>query len=368
MLKGEAVPPQVKGITLAPRVVALALWWMTRNTTRLTLPSQAGQWTHLFGNPVAGGVVESMCKTNFGRLRKLKLPAWYVRVGTESSITGAVSVDQNLTRFNQVLNQVDPTVPSQVTDAINSQNSLGNELLDFAIELYYLRSAAVMSWRLRDDFDSISLATAVAASANFPPVFPPLVLLGIYDDLHVARLGLSDGGVYDNLGITTLLDEGCSHIIASDTGAPFDEKQRVSSRYVGMFVRLPDVLADDVADQQHTQLRERRRVSAAIGELRWRRPAPSRSQAGIWARRSCVLQHRVGDSAWNRPTRARLRSLRRCEVADRSRLVRRHGNRGTGQHRLLPGGAISSCLFRWLPILAANQPALVYSDGRSLST
>ena len=264
MLKGEVVPPQVKGITLAPRVVALALWWITRNTTQLTLPSQAGQWTHLFGNPVVGSVVESMCKTNFGRLRKLKLPAWYVRVGTESSITGAVSVDQNLTRFNQVLNQVDPTVPSQVTDAINSQNSLGNELLDFAIELYYLRSAAVMSWRLRDDFDSISLATAVAASANFPPVFPPLVLLGIYDDLHVARLGLSDGGVYDNLGITTLLDEGCSHIIASDTGAPFDEKQRVSSRYVGMFARLPDVLADDVADQQHTQLRERRRVSAAL--------------------------------------------------------------------------------------------------------
>ena len=137
MLKGEVVPPQVKGITLAPRVVALALWWITRNTTQLTLPSQAGHWTHLFGNPVVGSVVESMCKTNFGRLRKLKLPAWYVRVGTESSITGAVSVDQNLTRFNQVLNQVDPTVPSQVTDAINSQNSLGNELLDFAIELYF---------------------------------------------------------------------------------------------------------------------------------------------------------------------------------------------------------------------------------------
>jgi hypothetical protein len=65
-------------------------------------------------------------------------------------------------------------------------------------------------------------------------------------------------------GITTLLDEGCSHIIASDTGAPFDEKQRISSRYLGMIARLPDVLTDDVADQQHTQLRERRRVSAAL--------------------------------------------------------------------------------------------------------
>ena len=71
MLKGEAVPPQVKGITLAPRVVALALWWMTRNTTRLTLPSQAGQWTHLFGNPVAGGVVESMLQDELRAVAEL---------------------------------------------------------------------------------------------------------------------------------------------------------------------------------------------------------------------------------------------------------------------------------------------------------
>ena len=264
ILNGNAVPPKVKGTPLELRVVALALWWITRNTPHPTLQSQVGQWTQLFGNPAVDSVVDSMCKTNFGRLRKLKLPAWYVRIGRGSDITGGVPVDENLARFNQVLKQVDPTVPNQVTGAIAAQNSLGNELLDFAIELYYLRSAEVMSWRLRDDFDNISLATAVAASANFPPVFPPLVLLGIYDDLHVARLGLSDGGVYDNLGITTLLDEGCSHIIASDTGAPFDEKQRISSRYVGMIARLPDVLTDDVAEQQHTQLRERRRVSAAL--------------------------------------------------------------------------------------------------------
>jgi predicted acylesterase/phospholipase RssA len=264
MLKGNADPPQVKGTAVDLRVVALALWWITRNTRQPTLPAQTGQWTQLFGNPVVGNVIDSMCATNFGRLRKLKLPAWYVRTGTRSGVIGGGPVAQNLTRFIQVLSQVDPTVPNEVTEAIIRQNSLGNELLDFAIELYYLRSAEVMSWRLRDDFDGISLATAVAASANFPPVFPPLVVLGIYDDLHVARLGLSDGGVYDNLGITTLLDEGCSHIIASDTSAPFDEKQRISSRYIGMIARLPNVLTDNVADQQHTQLRERRHVSAAL--------------------------------------------------------------------------------------------------------
>ena len=123
-----------------------------------------------------------------------------------------------------------------------------------------------MSWRLSEDFDRISIGTAVAASANFPPVFPPLILLGIYDDLHVTRLGLSDGGVYDNIGITTLLDEGCTHIIASDTGAPFDVKQRVSSRYMGMIASLPGVLTDDVAEQQRTRLRERRHVSEKLAD------------------------------------------------------------------------------------------------------
>jgi predicted acylesterase/phospholipase RssA len=264
ILSGADAPPQVRGIRLDLRVVALALSWITRNTSAPILPPPASHWANVFGSPAAANVLDSMCKTNFGRLRQLKLPAWYARKGPTTGVVGGVSVTQSLARFNQVLRQIEPAVSDQVTSAITRQDALGKEMLDLAVELYYLRSAEVMSWRLRDDFESISLATAVAASANFPPVFPPLVLLGIYDDLHVARLGLSDGGVYDNLGITTLLDEGCSHIIASDTGAPFDVKKRISPRYFGMIARLPDVLTDDVADQQHTQLRERRRVSAGL--------------------------------------------------------------------------------------------------------
>jgi predicted acylesterase/phospholipase RssA len=262
ILMGTNVPPQVKGVPID--VVALAQSWITRNASAPILPKPIRCWTHVFGNPATATVLDAMCKTNFGRLRQLKLPAWYVRRGPTYGVLGGVPAAQNLIRFNEVLRQVEPTVSDQVMLEVTSQTDLGKEILDLAIELYYLRSAEVMSSRLRDDYDRISLATAVAASANFPPVFPPLILLGIYDDLHVTRLGLSDGGVYDNLGITTLLDEGCSHIIASDTGAPFDVQQRISPRYVGMIARLPDVLTDDVADQQRTQLRERRRVSAGL--------------------------------------------------------------------------------------------------------
>ena len=265
MLNGN-VRPQLNN---EPLPVALALWWLTRDTQQTKPPQD--EWKHLFGNPATANVIDSMCKTNLGRLRQLKLPAWYVRKGSERHpvVTGGVSdPQQHLARFNRVLREVEPTVDpgitSAITNAITKKDPLGEELLDFAIELYYLRSAEVMSPRLRTDFDGISLGTAVAASANFPPLFPPLVLLGIYDDLHVTRLGLSDGGVYDNIGITTLLDEGCTHIIASDTGAPFETKQRVTSRYFGLITRLPAVLTDDVAEQQRTGLRERRRVSAGL--------------------------------------------------------------------------------------------------------
>ena len=287
MLNGTAALPQVKGtVSSARSVVALALWWLSYNTATPEMPSQFGEWTEVFGNPSSANaadvatVVCSMCKTNFGRLRQLKLPAWYLRLGPShravggvSGVTGGALPAQHRARFNQVLGEVEPTVSAQVTAAITGQSPLGDQLLDFAIQLYYLRSAQVMSPRLRADVESISLATAVAASANFPPVFPPLVLLGIYDDLHVTRLGLSDGGVYDNMGITTLLDEGCTHIIASDTGAPFDVTQRVSSRYTGMVSRLPAVLTDDVAEQQRTQLRERRHVSARLAACQGGSPA-----------------------------------------------------------------------------------------------
>jgi predicted acylesterase/phospholipase RssA len=270
--------PKVKvGPPLQPRDAALAQWWRTRNTTQPISPLASNHWTLLFKDPKQPDpdlehVINAMCQTNFGRLRQLKLPAWYVKVGTPKNITGGLSEAGHLLHFNQVLAEVEPQVLDKFTKAVAEQDPLGQELLDFALALYYLRSAEVMSPRLRRDFDGISLGTAVAASANFPPVFPPLVLLGIYDDLYVTRLGLSDGGVYDNMGITTLIDEGCTHIIASDTGAPFDVKQRVTSRYLGMIGRLPSVLTDDVADQQRTILRTRRHVSASLAHCGGRSP------------------------------------------------------------------------------------------------
>jgi NTE family protein len=78
----------------------------------------------------------------------------------------------------------------------------------------------------------VSLATAVAASSCFPPLFGPLRFAahaadfikggyrGFDGDRLRARVELSDGGVYDNMGTEPAL-KTCGEILVSDAGAPF---------------------------------------------------------------------------------------------------------------------------------------------------
>lgn len=78
----------------------------------------------------------------------------------------------------------------------------------------------------------IRLASAVAASACFPPLFGPLRLSvraedflrgrhrGEYADHLRDRIELSDGGVYDNLATEPVI-KSAAEILVSDAGAPF---------------------------------------------------------------------------------------------------------------------------------------------------
>ena len=84
------------------------------------------------------------------------------------------------------------------------------------------------------DADTIPISLAVAASAAFPPLFPAVELS--YQTLGVSEAELpsphyvTDGGVYDNLGIQMLRwsDHPNSEnlrldiVVLSDAGAPFD--------------------------------------------------------------------------------------------------------------------------------------------------
>lgn len=82
------------------------------------------------------------------------------------------------------------------------------------------------------DHGRFSLALAVAASSCFPPLFGPVrfparaedFIRGGYrgfDGDHLRdRVELSDGGVYDNMGMEPAI-KSCREILVSDAGAPF---------------------------------------------------------------------------------------------------------------------------------------------------
>jgi predicted acylesterase/phospholipase RssA len=260
----RAAPPgpvSLQGIAYARRAVSLALWWRTRERPDGS-PSPDG-WERLFQHP---GVPGRLAGAAFGPLRQAKLAAWYLREGLARTppVDGGVPAERHLDRFWQVLRAIHEELGDGLRQAAETDPGLREQLLDFVLELYCLRSAEVMSPRIERDWDRLSLGDGVGASACFPPIFPPLVVLGIYDDLYVARLGLTDGGVYENLGVLTLLDEGCTHIIASDTGGVFNVQQRASAGLLGMLGRLPGLLQDNIGELQRTGLRERRRVSRGV--------------------------------------------------------------------------------------------------------
>ena len=62
----------------------------------------------------------------------------------------------------------------------------------------------------------VSVGEAVAASACVPGLFEPLVMDGLFEDVSVE---LVDGGVHDNQGIASLIEQECSVMIVSDAAA-----------------------------------------------------------------------------------------------------------------------------------------------------
>ncbi len=115
-----------------------------------------------------------------------------------------------------------------------------NEVGDY--QAGYIKTA--LSW---------PLARAVAASSSFPPIFGPMRPLAKAQDFSggnyreedrgklLSRLELSDGGVYDNMGLEPVFkDHQC--ILVSNCGAPFDFK--ISKNYIRRLLRYTRVITN----------------------------------------------------------------------------------------------------------------------------
>ncbi len=113
-------------------------------------------------------------------------------------------------------------------------------------------------WKLgRLSRPDITLGTAMAASAAFPPFLSPLrlrtdpakwirrpTIRGLDSAQRIrARLLLADGGIYDNMGIEALW-RTMERVLVSDAGAPFAYVGRPGTSWPGQLGRVRDILIE----------------------------------------------------------------------------------------------------------------------------
>jgi NTE family protein len=145
---------------------------------------------------------------------------------------------------------------------------------------------------------TIPLAVAVAASSAFPPVLSPLTLEldnkkwdppsgRPSEDLHrepfLSHAVLSDGGVYDNLGLETAWKE-YKTILVSDGGGKMQAEEEPHHDWVQHSIRVNDII-----DNQVRSLRKRQ----VIGSYELPDGDPLQRKGSYWGIRADISNYKV---------------------------------------------------------------------------
>lgn len=102
---------------------------------------------------------------------------------------------------------------------------------------------------------NIRLGQAVGASSCVPALFEPLFLPGLYPNLD---LRLVDGGVHDNQGIGSLIEQECNILILSDASGQLSMENTSGAGIVGSLSRSDAVFQERIRELQFTEIEARR--------------------------------------------------------------------------------------------------------------
>jgi len=108
----------------------------------------------------------------------------------------------------------------------------------------------------------IRLGHAVAASACVPGLFEPLTLANLYPDMTVR---LVDGGVHDNQGTASLIEQDCAVMLVSDASGQMSTQQDASNNVIAVPLRSNGILQARVREAQFHELDARRRSALLRG-------------------------------------------------------------------------------------------------------
>lgn len=152
---------------------------------------------------------------------------------------------------------------------------------------------------------TFTLAECVAASSAFPPFLSPATIElprdkitrwsnrdGDYtEDLHygdyLERAHMTDGGVYDNLGLEVIWRK-CQHLLVSDAGGKLKDITSAKRLWPLHLLRVMKLI-----DNQVRSLRKRQLIDAYIETENSQNPSGKRG--AFWSIRSNTAEYPVGD-------------------------------------------------------------------------
>lgn len=175
----------------------------------------------------------------------------------------------------------------------------------------------------RVDRPTLKLATAVAASSAFPPVLSPVELdldpglvqpqpgCDLCREPYTTHVVLTDGGVYDNMGLETVWKR-YQTVLVSDAGGKMQAEEEPAEDWAQHSLRILDLV-----DNQVRSLRKRQVIDAFKGGVR---------QGAYWGIRTNIADYQLPSALpcpvertlelANTPTR-----LKRLEAELQERLI-----------------------------------------------
>lgn len=114
------------------------------------------------------------------------------------------------------------------------------------------------------DYQAIRIGQAVAASSCVPGLFEPLELSDLFEGKAVR---LVDGGVYDNQGVASLLEQDCNVMIVSDASGQMEAQDTPSGSRLGVPLRSFSVSMARSRQAQFSELDARRRSGLLKGMM-----------------------------------------------------------------------------------------------------
>jgi predicted acylesterase/phospholipase RssA len=112
------------------------------------------------------------------------------------------------------------------------------------------------------DYQKVRLGQAVGASAAVPGIFEPLS----FDYLYPKRIiRLVDGGVCDNQGVASLLEQDCRVLLVSDASGQMESQPATSKGIFGVVLRTNSIFQARIREAEYHDLKGRRRSGLLRG-------------------------------------------------------------------------------------------------------